>query len=196
MMPHRRLIPTLDELARHGEEILDMQGLDGLTARSLARKASISVGTIYNISVTGMDAVIEQMNARLLLRLSQVLAAQIEPEACFRVTLNRMLSSYLRFVERERNGWNLLLSHRLPEGVAESRAFAEARETAIAQLLAVIRPFMEDDEKARLNVISLWASLHGVVSLSMQRKLAGGFCLEVVAQNVLDAFLNGMEKRR
>lgn len=153
-------------------EIIEAQGLAGLSAREIARRIEYSPGTIYNM-FENLDDVVLRIEARVLDALDERLQTVIaEPGDDDKV--RRLAQAYLSFTHEKPKLWNLLFEHHLPAGAELPDWYQEKLEGLLRRVEAVIAPLFpagRDDERRRAARV-LWAGVHGIVSLSTADKLS------------------------
>ena len=97
-------------------ELIERDGLAGLSAREIARRIGYSPGTLYNV-FENLDALVLTIEARLLDRLAARLGElphQETPEA----RVLALARAYLAFTHENPKLWNLLFEHHMPAGKA------------------------------------------------------------------------------
>jgi AcrR family transcriptional regulator len=155
------------------QEIIDAQGLTGLSAREVARRIGYSPGTIYNI-FTNLDDVILNVEGRVLDALDARLSAipDTDDDGDSRVT--RIAHAYLTFTREQPRLWNLLFEHHLPAGTELPAWYQQKLEGLMAHveraLASHFAPGTEGDRHRAARV--LWAGVHGITSLSTADKLS------------------------
>ena len=157
------------------QEIIEAQGLAGLSAREIARRIGYSPGTIYNI-FANLDDVVLNVEGRVLdaldARLSEL--QQGEDAAGAEGRLIRIAHAYLAFTQQRPRLWNLLFEHHLPAGAELPAWYQQKLERLMGQveraLAAQFPPGREADCKRAARV--LWAGVHGITSLSTADKLS------------------------
>ena len=155
------------------QEIIDAQGLTGLSAREVARRIGYSPGTIYNI-FTNLDDVILNVEGRVLDALDARLSAipDTDDDGDSRVT--RIAHAYLTFTREQPRLWNLLFEHHLPAGTELPAWYQQKLEGLMAHveraLASHFAPGREGDRHRAARV--LWAGVHGITSLSTADKLS------------------------
>jgi AcrR family transcriptional regulator len=153
-------------------EIIESQGLAGLSAREIARRIGYSPGTIYNM-YQNLDDVVLHVEAQVLdaleARLALVLAKATGPDA-----LPELAHAYLAFTQEKPKLWNLLFEHHLPAGVELPSWYQSKLEGLLArveQSLAPLFPVGQEADRQRAARV-LWAGVHGITSLSTADKLS------------------------
>ena len=94
------------------QDIIQSQGLVGLSAREVARRIEYSPGTIYNM-FENLDDVVLHVEARVLDALDKRLSAVLaDGNPSDRV--DRLAQAYLSFTHEKPRLWNLLFEHHMP----------------------------------------------------------------------------------
>jgi AcrR family transcriptional regulator len=154
------------------QDIIEAQGIAGLSAREIARRIGYSPGTIYNM-FENLDDVVLNIEARVLDALDQRLAGLLnEGDACTRVT--RLALTYLAFTHEKPKLWNLLFEHHMPAGSALPAWYQQKLEILMSRVETALAPEFgagQDAERQRAARV-LWAGVHGITSLSTADKLS------------------------
>lgn len=154
------------------QDIIEAQGIAGLSAREIARRIGYSPGTIYNM-FENLDDVVLNIEARVLDALDQRLAGLLnEGDACTRVT--RLALTYLAFTHEKPKLWNLLFEHHMPAGASLPAWYQQKLETLMSRVETALAPEFgpgQDSERQRAARV-LWAGVHGITSLSTADKLS------------------------
>lgn len=160
------------ELIDAGEEILNRQGLNALTARSVATAVGCSVGAIYNV-FEDIDGLIVAVNSRTLAKLDQKISGFVpggecglEPEDC----LVELAVAYCQFAIEHTNAWSALFEHgerisrQIPDWHMDEHAHLVGH---IVKSLRRMRPGMSEEDSWQLAGL-LFSAVHGVVALGLQ----------------------------
>jgi AcrR family transcriptional regulator len=196
----RRSLHTADELREliigASTDLIRESGLEGLSAREIARRIDYSPGTIYN-SFENLDDLVLTIEGRLLDSLLSALAA-LPDERDDRVRVQKIASRYLRFVADNPKLWNLLLEHNLPASRSAPEWYRQKLEalmkTVERALLPLARDGISDEDLARSARV-LWAGVHGIASLSTANKLSlvASDHAGVMLEDFVRTFLAGFE---
>src|SRR5690606_37213499 len=115
----RRSVHTPEELRelilKAATEIIETDGLAGLSAREIARRIEYSPGTLYNV-FDNLDDLILTIEARLLDRLAIALSNAASEGGDPSARIHRFADAYIKFTHENPKLWNLLFEHRLPPG--------------------------------------------------------------------------------
>ncbi len=154
------------------QDIIQDQGLAGLSAREVARRIEYSPGTIYNM-FENLDDVVLHVEARVLdaldRRLSSVLADGNPSDR-----IGRLAQAYLAFTHEKPRLWNLLFEHHMPATSQLPPWYQQKLEGLMGRVEEAMAPLFpvgrEADRQRAARV--LWAGVHGITSLSTADKLS------------------------
>ena len=171
----RRSIHTAEELRelilKAATELIETDGLAGLSAREIARRIGYSPGTLYNV-FDNLDDLVLTIEARLLDRLAARLA-EVAPAPTPQEHLQRLAEAYLRFTSENPRLWNLLFEHHMPAGKDIPAWYRMKLDGLMARIEEALAPVMDTDPAARQRAARvLWAGVHGITSLSTADKLS------------------------
>ena len=177
-------------------------GYRALTARELASEAGCAVGAIYNI-FKDMDALVADVNSRTGARLDRAVAEAFGRNAGAGTPKRQLVllgRTYLSFVVDNPLLWSAIFEHAARMG----KEFAERREGENARLIGhIVRPLrllLPDAGEERLVLVAraLFAAVHGIVSLGLQRRFLAESPDEVEAQIsfIVEAFCDGVAARK
>lgn len=194
----RRSLHTADELREliisASTELIQESGLDGLSAREIARRINYSPGTLYN-SFENLDDLVLTIEGRLLEGLLEALSA-VPRDGDPRERVHRLATCYLEFSARNPKLWNLLFEHHIPgsQGIPESyRGKLEALMAKVEDALAPLAKGRSAEDIKR-SARALWAGVHGISSLSAAHKLSiiaaddASVLMDDLVRNYLDGF--------
>lgn len=155
------------------QEIIDAQGLAGLSAREIARRIGYSPGTIYNM-FANLDDVVLNVEARVLDTLDKRLSDIQQGEGTADGRVTRIAHAYLAFTQEKPRLWNLLFEHHMPAGTDLPAWYQQKLEGLMGQVERALAPHFppgkEADRERAARV--LWAGVHGITSLSTADKLS------------------------
>lgn len=161
-----------EKLLDAAEQTVIERGLPAVKARELATQVGCALGAIYT-AFQDLDELVLRVNMRTLGRLEQALADALSAAAPGGALL-AMARAYLDFARRNEPSWRALFEHRLPAGVSVPDWYVEARERLFGRLeapLAALLPQTDAVQRARL-ARTLFSSVHGVVALGLEEKIA------------------------
>ena len=173
----RRSIHTPEQLRQlildAAAAIIEANGLAGLSAREIARRIGYALGTIYNM-FENLDDVVLNVEGRVLDALDERLSAELAKGGDQTTLVMRLAQAYLSFTSERPKLWNLLFEHYMPGGSDTPPWYQEKLERLMSRVEAAVAPIYPPDavlERQRAARV-LWASVHGITSLSTANKLA------------------------
>ncbi len=172
----RRSVHTAEQLREVILEasagILQEQGLQGLSAREIARRIEYSPGTLYNV-FENLDDIVLTIEGRMLDGLAAVLEALPE-ETDPRRDVRNLAHAYLAYSHAHPKLWNLLFEHHLPAGRDVPAWYKAKLDSLLGRVENAVRPLLPgaDEAAVKRSARVLWAGVHGITSLSTADKLA------------------------
>lgn len=195
----RRSIHTAEELRelilKAATELIETDGLAGLSAREIARRIGYSPGTLYNV-FDNLDDLVLTIEARLLDRLAARLA-EVPPSPSPQEHLQRLAEAYLRFTSENPRLWNLLFEHHMPAGKDIPAWYRMKLDGLMARIEEALAPVMDADPAARQRAARvLWAGVHGITSLSTADKLSNitSDAAGPLVQDLVSTYLAGLAR--
>ena len=173
-------------------DIVAQDGLRGLSTRRIAKGIGYTAGTLYQL-FEDLDDLIAQMNANTLEALFEACTG-VDYEAGPEAALQQLAARYIRFVGEHPRLWNALFEHTLPD----DRTLPERHISAVTRLLGLAETalaplFPPGKEDRRLHEARvLWASLYGIASLAVSRKLAQAETPEDMARSLAANYIAGL----
>jgi len=198
----RRSIHTAEELRelilRAATEVIESDGLAGLSAREIARRIGYSPGTLYNV-FENLDDLVLTIEARLLDRLDARLnevPASHDPATHLRL----LAGAYLKFTHENPKLWNLLFEHHMPAGHNVPPWYQVKLDQLMGRIEKAVEPLVGDSEPsaAKRAARVLWAGVHGITSLSTADKLSN-ITLEAtgaLVDDLVTTYLAGLASER
>ncbi len=167
---HAALRETLLAIA---ERIVATRGLAALRTRDLTQEAGCAVGALYTV-FPDLDALILAVNGRTL----ALLAAQLHAVTARKDQgpLERLVAkaeAYLDFAIDHQPRWVALFTHRMPQGEPVPIWYRKEQHGVFALVereLAALRPDFGAEQLALL-ARTIFAAVHGVITLGIDRKL-------------------------
>lgn len=155
--------------------ILASQGVAGLNARAVAKRAGVAVGTIYKY-FDDLPELVRHANAATYDAIhadqSRIVAAEAAKGGGVYEQLMAMARGYIDFVTTHQHEWASTLAFNAQQGDAPQ--WYRIKEASLMELVeGVLKPLPKlktRDERLQV-AMALWASVHGIVVITM----AGGF---------------------
>jgi AcrR family transcriptional regulator len=168
-----RRAKQLEDLIAAAEKAIAAKGLAGLKSRELAARIGVANGAVFNL-VDDMDELVLRVGSRTLARLDAALSAAESGGAPWPAEkLVRIAVAYCDFAADNLELWRALFEHRMaPEKPIPEWAVEEQMNLFrhIYHPLAKLFPKWSADELG-ITARSLFASVHGMVSLGLEQKL-------------------------
>jgi AcrR family transcriptional regulator len=152
-------------------ELLEQEGLGGMSAREVAKRIGYSAGTLYNV-FDDLDDLILTVECNLLDQLAARLrAVPIDPSPTEH--LCQVAAAYLAFTQANPKLWNLLFEHHMPPNWQVPAAYKTRLEDLLHQLEGCLSAVLVDAPPERIHRAArvLWSSIHGITSLATADKL-------------------------
>ncbi len=179
----------LRDLALSAARTLACQdGLRGVTIRGIAAEIGYSVGTLYNVFEDQSDLIV-CLNGSILEDLGvhlQTVPVENPPIAYLR----NLAAAYLTFTQENAKLWSLLFEHRLPEGRDLPPWYHAKLDTLLRIVEDALLTLLPEAHQGQAHEMAriLWASLHGIATLSATGKL--GIITAKTAQEMANSLLN------
>jgi AcrR family transcriptional regulator len=167
------LTPEVREQALEAAgDLLAEQGLDGMQARAIAARAGLSVGSIYKL-FGDIDDLIRELNLRTYRDIavhhrSALEAADLPDSAVFERAMV-LARAYTEFVVTQNARWTALLSFNRRQSGAAPKAYTETEDALFGIVEGVLAggPGFDDDDFRRRAARTLWASVHGILTVTL-----------------------------
>ncbi len=174
---------------------IEMSGLGGLRARDVAADAGCALGSLYTV-FKDIDELILHVNSQTLARLRAALDLPANAATSPKESLVELACEYLKFAANHKKLWAALFDHRMPEGVAVPDWHVSELVVLfqyIAIPLAQLQPELGKEALANRSR-TLFAAVHGIVSMSMEDRLVAVPLEELEDQLRLfvETFVKGM----
>ena len=180
------------------ENLVATGGFQDLSAREIARKIHYSPGTIYNV-FDSIDEIVLAVEGRLLDQL-EVLLTEVEHGPTPEAELRRLAGVYVEFTHGNTRLWNLLFEHQLPPETPLPEWYQAQLRRLLARVETALAPAFpapaEADRQRSARVI--WASVHGIVSLSSAGKLSiiTSEQTRTLLDDLITSYMAGLGNRR
>ncbi len=184
------------EILTAAEQIFVAHGYEGATIRKIADAVGLSSTALY-MHFPDKGAILHEICRNAFERLQegqdQIIAAAMPPET----RLRRLLEAYVDFGFANPNAYRLIYLTRPDEA---QQAQAAAQEVGI-ELFRAFEVVVEEAEAegrlradAHATARTLWAGVHGVVSLMITKPYFDWPSREALSRTMLDALFTGLLK--
>lgn len=179
------------------QEIIEKEGLSGLSARAIARRIDYSPGTLYNM-FENLDDLVLHVEARILDELDARLAGLSVDGNPLR-SAQLLAESYLEFTRDRPRLWNLLFEHHLPSGSPIPQWYQQKLDKLLGRVENAIAPLFgpADLPSLKRSARVLWAGVHGITSLATSDKLSTitSETAQVLVQDLVTSYVVGLERQ-
>ena len=179
-----------------GTRIIAEEGIGAMTARKVASAIGYSPGSIYNV-VENIDALIAHVNTRTMRALNAELD-RIGMTGELRTDVQAVVDAMVDFQSRNRRLWTANVTHAARREVSQPEAYlAEVERATIFAEKTIAPAFKEQSEdRARLAVIVLWASLQGIITMSSAAGILNNSpqTTRELAHYLVETFLRGIAR--
>jgi len=150
-------------------KIVQEKGYNSLNCRDVSKEAGVTTGSLYKHFLS-IDDIILMVNSITLNNIKQVMEQIVAQEKPVRETTMEICLAFVAFAEENEGLWRLLFEYRitkdndLPEWVSDE----------IGQVFGVVSGLLgehyNDKQKGEDVTALIWATLHGLISLSINKK--------------------------
>lgn len=198
----RRSLHSPEELRRmiltSSREIVETDGMKGLSARAIAKKIGYSPGTLYNVFKNLDDLLI---TIQIALVEDAIGALKAVPAGTGPQDYVRALGRcYIDFALKNRRLWNLLFQHSPPSGTQGSELLSSSLASLATTIRHAVRPLMSQRSDADINeaAMAIWLSLHGMsaMAVSDQTSQATPEAVASYSAFLLDGALSLLERKQ
>jgi AcrR family transcriptional regulator len=152
-------------------QLLERDGLAGVSAREVARRIGYSAGTLYNV-FKDLDDLIIEVESRLLDRLTlRITSVPLTDDPVENVC--QIAAAYLAFTQECPKLWNLLFEHHMPPDWPVPTCYQAKLEAPLRHLETCLVPILAGHQPERTVQAArvLWSGIHGITCLASADKL-------------------------
>ncbi len=168
--PYRqRLEARMTDIA---ERLITTEGLAAVQARRIAQEADCSVGTLYNV-FGGLDGLVIAVNRRTLADLGDKLATASRgaESGSAEARLLALALSYRDFAFGQTSRWRALFEHRMEGGKTVPDAYRDDQINLLTLIETCLGGATANSAMPSTAARSLFAAVHGIVTLALDNKL-------------------------
>ena len=155
-----------------GRGLIVDEGLASVQARKIATQAGCAVGSIYNV-FADLDDLIIALNTVTLAELGEALQTAHDDNrtAPTHTRLMALAEAYFEFAGNNQTLWRAIFEHHLPDGTTAPPQYRDDQNRLFGLVEDCLVDDLPDDSERRSAARALFASVHGIVSLALDRKL-------------------------
>jgi AcrR family transcriptional regulator len=177
------------------EQIVEDQGLTGLSARKIAKQIGYTVGTLYLV-FRNLDDLILHVNSRTLDALFAKMQDSLQKCRTPRTCVLAMGRAYVDFATENPKLWNMVFEHQLPEGEEVPYWFVDKVNNMFRLVQLQLTPLLENQSEKKIDLVSntLWCGVHGICSLAVTGKLeiSDAESIHVLTDSLINNYLAGI----
>lgn len=160
------------DILRIGRRLIETEGLSSVQARRLAKEAGCAVGSLYNV-FGDLDDFIITLNMATLHDMGLALrkAQDAHRETGLQERLMALAQAYFEFAASHPNPWRAIFEHSLPDHVSVPPEYRDDQNRLFALVEECLLTAIADPADRRNAARALFSAVHGIVSLSLDRKL-------------------------
>lgn len=171
-------------------------GVEAASIRKIASDIGYSPGTLYNVFEDAYEiivAVAERVLDEMIIAAKQELSGKEGREGLFELS-----DFYVRFTQANYHRWRLVTEYQLPKGKILPPQYVSKMNEVLGFIETAITCYFTPETliEQRKTAVSLWASLHGVCSVS-SNSLARipPRARKELARILIERFSEGLEKQ-
>lgn len=191
-----------DIIVEEAWKIIEKDGLEGLTARKIAKIIGYAPGTIYNI-FNSMEDLYLQINSKTLdlffghLHASNCLDKNHAPIE----NLKAMALCYLNFAKQYKPFWLMLFNVQVSNDRPDPKWLHDKIDQLFTPLEELLTPYFTDKEAIERKTAArvLWASVHGLCFLQETNKISivnEESTAQDMSDLLIDTFIAGIEHKK
>lgn len=170
----RRALHSAEELKHmilsSSREILERDGINGLSARAIAKQIGYSPGTLYNVFKNLDDLILTIEKALLQEGLAALRAVPRDKSPGDQ--LRALAECYIAFALKNRRLWNVLFQHTAKEQDADVKAVTGALRDMRSEFATAVASMTSGGEShdAQRLASSVWFCVHGLSAIAVSEK--------------------------
>lgn len=158
-----------DALLRAARDLLESEGVDGLSLRALAKATGVTQAAPYS-HFRDKDDLLAAIAEEGFQRLALQMAEEATGAASARQRIERLMVSYIRFAQTNKALFQIMFGREL----ADLRRYPTLAMTAgksYALMSSALANKLKGDVDARFMTVTLWSLCHGLTTLIVEQKL-------------------------
>ena len=154
------------------EGVLEADGLAGLQARRIAKEADCAVGTLYNI-FNGIDGLIIAANTQTLRAFGRNAEAAMRRSqgGTLEAQLLALALAYLDFAIAHPKRLKAVFDHQMSEAAEVPPDYRADQDQLFALIEAPLAMHFADEKERAMAARGMFAAVHGIVLMALDRKL-------------------------
>lgn len=177
-----------------GSELIKLSGFSNFSTRQIAKEIGYSVGTLYNI-FESYDDIVFHINATTLDDMKNFIKTNLKPNLKSSSAIKQLAHLYIEFASQNYNRWSALFEYSIPENLQLPEFYSKKVDELFAIIKDVLNSFIKNESKCLKHAKIIWASIHGICILSLNKKLniAELSSVEDLTSQLVDNYLRGIK---
>ena len=177
-------------------EVVEKEGISGLSTRALAKRIGYAPGTLYNV-FHNLDDLIFALNSRTVAELRDRMEREANVSSDPGDHIRQLANGYLAYALAHPHLWRLAFQHQTPVGqVVPEETTRETTGRCLRpspDYWAYWDPIFHQSELMTM-AAALWAGVHGVCHLAVTDKLkfADSAAPQIILSSSVDVLLAGV----
>lgn len=158
-----------DALLRAARDLLESDGVDGLSLRALAKATGVTQAAPYS-HFRDKDDLLAAIAEEGFQRLALQMAEDATGASSTRQRLERLMVSYIRFAQNNKALFQIMFGRELAD-LKRYPTLAMTAGKSYALMSTAIANKLKGDVDARFMTVTLWSLCHGLTTLIIEQKL-------------------------
>lgn len=180
-------------------DLVEEAGLNGVTARAIARRMGYSAGSLYNL-FDNLDGLLHHVNAATMLAMAETVQTAPGDTTDPMTRLQAMGRAYIRYATDNANLWRAVIDHLMAAPGAMPAWYGEQINTLFEIVERELAPYFGPRERLRQRVSArvLWSGVQGVSILeaAQQSVRRTGISAGDMSDLLISTYLAGLESNR
>ncbi len=177
-----------------GQDIIQESGISALSTRKIASRIGYTVGTLYHF-FDNYDDVVLHINAVTIkdLRNHFLNKTNQNLEGC--ELIQQLADIYLDFLKTNHHRWSALFEYKLSNNIELPQWYKEKIDNLFELIEQPLLSIIKDKSLAQKHSKILWASIHGICSLAITKKLhiSNAESITSLTDLLIENYLNGLK---
>ncbi len=158
-----------DALLRAARDLLESDGVDGLSLRALAKATGVTQAAPYS-HFRDKDDLLAAIAEEGFQRLALQMAEDATGASSTRQRLERLMVSYIRFAQTNKALFQIMFGRELSD-LRRYPTLAMTAGKSYALMSTALANKLKGDVDARFMTVTLWSLCHGLTTLIIEQKL-------------------------
>lgn len=158
-----------DALLRAARDLLETEGVEGLSLRALAKATGVTQAAPYS-HFRDKDDLLAAIAEEGFQRLALQMAEDATGAASTRQRIERLMVSYIRFAQQNKALFQIMFGRELSD-LRQYPTLAMTAGKSYALISTALANRLKGEVDARFMTVTLWSLCHGLTTLIIEQKL-------------------------